>query len=152
LRGLEFEDDGARDSGFFAGGVPYSFSEAADYRFGFEEEDVGFERIFCGDGLRRAVGLDGVVVDAEREFMEAHSIAAESLLKGGEIEGADVAHRADVDFGEAPRGYFADAGNALNGEWREEVEDFGGLDDEETVGLAPIGGNFGEELVGRDAG
>ena len=47
---------------------------------------------------------------------------------------------------------FADAGEAFDGERREKGVDVFGLDDEEAVGLAPVGGDLGEELVGGDAG
>ena len=128
------------------------FGEAADDGFGFAEEDVGFEGVFGGDGLGGAVGLDGIVVDTEREFVEAHAVAAEALLECGEVEGADVADGSDVHLGEAASGDFADPGDAFDGEWCKEVEDFGGLDDEEAVRFAPVGCEFGEELVGCDAG
>ena len=80
LRGFELEDDGARDAGFIAGGVPDFFCEAADHGFSFAEEDVGFEGVFSRDGLRGAVGLDGVVVDAAGKLVETHAVAAEALL------------------------------------------------------------------------
>jgi len=115
------------------------------------EEDVGFEGVFSGDGLRRAVGLDGVVVNSEGEFVEAHTVAAEALLEGGEVERADVADGADIDFGEAAGGDFAYARDALHGKRREEVRDICGLDDEEAVGLSPVGRDFGEKLVGSYA-
>ena len=49
-------------------------------------------------------------------------------------------------------GDFADAGDASDGEGEEEGLDFVWLDDEEAVGLAPVGGDLGEELVWSDAG
>ena len=152
LRGFELENDGSRNTGFFAGGVPDFFGEAADHGLGFGEEDVGLEGVFGGDGLRGTVRLNGIVVDAAGKFVETHAVAAKALLESGEVEGSDVAYRADVDFCQAARGYFAHAGNALDRERREEVEDLGGPDDEEAVGLAPVGGDLGEELVGGYSG
>jgi hypothetical protein len=49
-------------------------------------------------------------------------------------------------------GDFAYAGDTADGEGKEEGLDFVGLDDEEAVGLFPVGGDFGEEFVGCDAG
>ena len=49
-------------------------------------------------------------------------------------------------------GDFDDAGETFDGERREEGVDVFGLDDEEAVGLAPVGGDLGEEFVGGDAG
>ena len=53
---------------------------------------------------------------------------------------------------ESFRGDFADAGQALDGQRRQKCVDVFRLNDEEAVGLAPVGGDLGEEFVGRDSG
>ena len=115
LGGFEFKNDGTRDADFFARGGPDFFCEATDYWFGFVEEDVGFEGIFSGDGLGGAVRLDGTVVDATSEFVEAHAVSAEALLECGKIEGANVADCAYVDFCQTTSSDFAYTGEALDG-------------------------------------
>ena len=77
LGGFELEDDGAGDAGFFTGGEPDLFGEAADSVGGFVEGEVAFEGVFGGDGLGGAVGDDGAFVAAPGEFAKA---AAEKVL------------------------------------------------------------------------
>ena len=65
---------------------------------------------------------------------------------------AQFADRADAERGELAVHDLADAVDARHRERREEVEHFVRLDHEQAVGLAPVGGDLGEEFRGRDAG
>jgi hypothetical protein len=76
LRGLELEDDGARDTGFFAGGSPDLFGEAADGVGSFFEGNVALEGVFGGDGFGGAVGDDGVFVDTVRQLAQPLAVTA----------------------------------------------------------------------------
>lgn len=76
LRRLELKDDGARDTGFFAGGSPDLFGEAANGVGSFFEGNVALEGVFGGDGFGGAVGDDGVFVDAVRQLTQPLAVTA----------------------------------------------------------------------------
>jgi hypothetical protein len=92
------------------------------------------------------------VVDTAGQLVETRAVAAEVELEGVEVEGLKIAYGVDADLLHARLGDFADAGDPAYGEGREEGVEVAGLDDEEAVWLAPVGGDFGEELVRGDAG
>ncbi len=110
------------------------------------------EGVFGGDGLCGAVGDDRAVVDAASELVEAETVTAEPGFESGEVFGAEVAYGFDVQVFEIFFGDFAYAGYASDGKGQQEGICFLRLDDEEAVGLAPVGGDLGEEFVGGYAG
>jgi hypothetical protein len=150
--GLKFKHHGLGNAGFFAGGDPHLFCETADHRLCFVEEDVTLEGVFSGDGLGGAVRLDGAVIDAAGQFIEAHPVTAKPLLEGGGIESTNIADGSHIHRCQVTSCDFADARQALDRKRREEIDNVGWLDDEQAVGLTPVRGNFGEELAGSNAG
>ena len=91
------------------------------------------------------------MVDAARELVEPQAIASEMGFECSQFEGVQVSDRLYADLLEACFGDLADAGDAADRQRRKEAVEVLGLDDEEAVGLAPVGGDLGEELVRRYA-
>jgi hypothetical protein len=87
------------------------------------------------------------VVDATRELVEPHSIAAKMNFECGELECLQIADRLNAYLLETGLGDFADTWNTTDGKrWQEAVKVLW-LNDEEAVRLAPGGGNFCKKLV-----
>jgi len=102
--------------------------------------------------LSGAVGDDGALINAAGEFVETMTVATKTVFQDGEVQGSQAAYGPDSQLGEALFGDFAYAGDTPYGEREQEGFHIPGLDDEETVRFTPVRGDFGEELVGSDAG
>jgi len=115
LGSLEFEDHGAGNARFFAGGVPDLFGQAANRVFGVFEGDVALEGVLRGDGFGGTVRHDVTVIHAKGELVQAMTVASKVALEGGQFLSAQIADGADAEECESFRGYFADAGQAFDG-------------------------------------
>jgi len=81
LRGLQFQHHRSGNAGFFARCGPGQLGKSANHRFRLGEGNVAFERVFRGDGLRRPVGYDEVLVDTTRQFVETDAVTTETAFE-----------------------------------------------------------------------
>ena len=152
VAGLEFEDDGAGDAGLFAGGRPDFFGEAEDHGFGLGEGDVLREGVFGGDGFGGPVGDDWRCGRCRERVRRGGGRNGRSGLRVWRGPWLRVAYGFDVQVLEIFSVTLPTPGMRPTGRGEQKGVDFLGLDDEEAVGLAPVGGDLGEEFVGRDSG
>jgi hypothetical protein len=110
--------------------------------------------VFCGvvfcAGEERRFFVAGEVAESDAD--EAIELLVAEVDAVEERDGCgrkllDVADLANAGGDEVLLGDFADARNAADGKLAEEAFDLKRLDDKETVGLAPIRGDLGEERV-----
>src|SRR5207237_1381360 len=113
--------------------------------------EIAGERRLGTDGFALEVRFDGTVVFAARELLEEGAARAERALEQRWIGSGEVADGADRKRFECGLGADADAPEGAGRERAEECGFVARCDDDEAVGLAGIGGNLGDGLVGAGA-
>ena len=86
------------------------------------------------------------------EFVQAPAVAAELILKYAQLEGAQIPNRLYSKFRQLLSCNFANARQPFDPQRQQKRIDVLGLDDREAIRLAPVRGEFCQELVGCDAG
>src|SRR5260370_41282317 len=90
---LQFQYDGARDSGFLPRGGPRVLRKFSDHRLYLGQQNILFKRVLGGYGLCWPVRDYLAVVDSPRQLVETHAIAAEAGLECRQIYSPQVGDR-----------------------------------------------------------
>ena len=107
--------------------------------------------ILDGYRLRRPVRDDLVIVDTAGKLVQALTVAAEVMFEYGQVESSQIPHRLCSKFRQLLSRNFADARQASNRQWQQKRIYVLRLDDKEPIRLAPVRGEFCQELVWRYA-
>ncbi len=150
--GLELHRDRAPVATAPAGGLVDLAGQAFEGRGQRRDRQVVLERRLRGDRLDRPFGDHRVVVDPPRELVQAAPELPEAHLELDQRARPEVSDRRHPHRGESGAGGLADTGELADRQRGEERLDLLRPDDEQAVGLLPVGGDLGEELVRRDAG
>jgi hypothetical protein len=113
--------------------------------------DIFGEGCFGADRLGLAIGDDLAVVVSVSQLAEVFAQIAElpdEILFG---KSGELADRLDADGVQPLLGFFADAPDPSDRQRGEKLRDAIGSHDDQTVRLAVVAGELGEELVRRDA-
>src|SRR5258707_2396679 len=105
------------------------------------------ERGLARPALAGTRGLDGTLVDAAGELPEAHAPLAETRRELLLREPLYVTHGGDAHLRQHALRGLADAWDLADRKSDKECLDLMWPDDEAAVGLAPVAGDLGEELV-----
>ena len=129
----------------------FSDGQAPDGRRDFGQGDIVFESVLGRNLQGGPIRLHRMLVDALRQLMQAAAPAAETLFQFGQRQRAQVAHGGNVERGQFRLHHLAHAGQPAHFQWGEETFDLVRTHHEQTIGLAEVRGDLGQELVRRHA-
>ena len=108
---------------------------------------IAFEGMLAPNGFADIYSLDWAEVYASCKVVVGLSHLAELASEHSERALTEVFASVDAELAEFVSRDFADTPELLDVERFDEIEGFVGMDDIETIGLAIVGGDFGEEFV-----
>ncbi len=108
--------------------------------------------IFAGNRLRRPVRLHRPRIDAPGQLGQALAPTAEGACQLQRRQLAQLGDGIDAKIGQPALPDLADSGQQADRQRCQESLHLAGPDHKQAVGLAPVRGDLGQELVWRHAG
>ncbi|MNM85876.1 hypothetical protein D3C81_980140 [compost metagenome] len=134
------------------GRAPGFLRQLRDHFIERTQRHIFGERVFRGDRLHRLVRFHRPLVDAACTPIQTAAEAAEQGFQLFQRQLTQVTDGGDVQRRQLAGHHLAHARDAIDRQGRQELFDTRRRHHELAIGLAPVGGHLGQELVRGDAG